>query len=82
LKRGVKGIRVSLRYLKTGVPAVFKLQLCSTSGRKQFLNSYQLSAHLNLNQSDILILSTSKGLLTGVQAQLSGVGGELLCIFR
>lgn len=82
LRTGLKGIRVSLRYLKTGVPVVFKLSLCSTPGRKRFLNSYELSAYLNLNQSDVLILSTSRGLLTGSQAQFAGVGGELLCVFR
>lgn len=82
IKNNLKGIRVSLRYLKTGVPVASFFQLYSKPGNKKFFNLYQLSAHMNLNPSDIVFLSTSKGILTGSQAQLVGVGGEVLCVFR
>ena len=54
-----------------------KIQRISTPGLRQYAGAQELPRILN--GLGISIVSTSKGVMTGKQAQKENVGGELLC---
>jgi small subunit ribosomal protein S8 len=53
-----------------------RIYVCSTPGRRKYLKVKDLS---NLYPNEILIISTSQGLLTRDEAVIKNLGGELLC---
>lgn len=75
-KQGV--IKIALKYNpSTRVPAITKIQRASTPGLRKYSNSSEMPRVLN--GLGIAIVSTSKGVITGKQAEKANVGGEVLC---
>jgi len=71
-------IKIALKYDKiTKEPVIKKIQRISTPGLRKYTSSG--SYPRILNGLGISIVSTSKGVMTGKQASLQNVGGELLC---
>jgi small subunit ribosomal protein S8 len=58
-------------------PVLTNLKRISTPGRRVYINSKEIPQLFG--GLGILILSTSKGIMTNKQAQQMKIGGELLC---
>ncbi len=70
-------IRIHLRYLKNGKPAICSIQRVSRPGLRKYVDSG--SVPKVLKGLGIAIISTSDGILTDKVARESHVGGEVLC---
>ncbi len=71
-------IKIALKYDQaTKEPVIKKIQRISTPGLRKYSGAQELPRILN--GLGISIVSTSKGVMTGKQAQKENVGGELLC---
>ncbi len=71
-------IKIALKYDKeTKGPVIKKIQRISTPGLRKYVGSTEVPRILN--GLGISIISTSKGVMTGRQAQNDNVGGEVLC---
>lgn len=74
-KQGI--IKIALKYNSaTRQPAITKIQRISTPGLRKYSSASELPRVLN--GLGIAIVSTSKGVITGKQAQKENVGGEIL----
>jgi small subunit ribosomal protein S8 len=70
-----KNVTINLSY-KNGEPAVSNVKLFSTPGQRQYVAAKQLKPVLNgLGHA---IISTSRGIMSNVEAKKQKVGGELL----
>ncbi len=69
-------LRLYLSY-KDGQPVVRGIKRISKPGRRVYVKLDKLPRVRN--GLGVAILSTSKGVLTGRQARMLGVGGEVLC---
>lgn len=75
-KQGI--IKIALKYDKhTNDPVIKKIQRASKPGLRKYSSSDDIPRVLN--GLGIAIMSTSKGIMTGKQAQREHVGGEVLC---
>lgn len=75
-KQGI--IKIALKYNNsTKVPAITKLERISKPGLRKYTSSSEMPRVLN--GLGVAIVSTSKGVITGKQAQKENVGGEVLC---
>jgi small subunit ribosomal protein S8 len=71
-------IKIALKYDKiTKEPVIKKIQRISTPGLRKYTSADNYPRILN--GLGISIVSTSVGVMTGKQASLQHVGGELLC---
>ena len=71
-------IKIALKYdPSTKAPIINKIQRISTPGLRKYAGSTEIPRILN--GLGISIVSTSKGVMTGKQAQRDNVGGEVLC---
>jgi small subunit ribosomal protein S8 len=71
-------IKIALKYNKeTKESVIKKIQRISTPGLRKYASSKEMPRILN--GLGIAIVSTSKGVITGKQAERDNVGGELLC---
>jgi small subunit ribosomal protein S8 len=71
-------IKIALKYDKeTKGSVIKKIQRISTPGLRKYVGSSEVPRILN--GLGISIISTSKGVMTGKQAQNENVGGEVLC---
>ena len=75
-ENGKKTLTVALRYFE-GVPVINQLQRVSRPGKRVYCHSSDIPA-VN-NGLGVVVVSTSKGIMTGRQAKASGTGGELIC---
>lgn len=77
--KGPQGsIKIALKYDKiTKEPVIRKLQRISKPGLRKYASSSELPRILN--GLGVAIVSTSHGVMTGKQAKLENVGGEVLC---
>ena len=76
LRENLKNIYVTLKYVDL-VPVISKIKRVSTPGRRVYSPISSLgTVHSGLGMK---ILSTSKGVLSDVQAKTSGIGGEIIC---
>lgn len=74
-KQGV--IKIALKYnTSTRVPAITKIDRISKPGLRKYTSASEMPRVLN--GLGIAIVSTSKGVITGKQAQKENVGGEVL----
>lgn len=74
-------IKIALKYDQaTNKPVIEKLGRISKPGLRKYAKSDQIPRIIN--GLGICIVSTSKGLMTGKQAQRENVGGELLCFVQ
>ncbi len=69
-------LTVALRYFEGG-PVINQLQRVSRPGKRVYCRSSDIPA-VN-NGLGVVVVSTSKGIMTGRQAKASGTGGELIC---
>lgn len=73
-----KKIIVYLKYIGTSrKPIITNLRRISTPGRRVYVNNKDIPQLLG--GLGIILLSTSKGILTNKQAKKLKIGGELLC---
>lgn len=71
-------IKIALKYDKlTKEPVIREIQRISKPGLRKYASAKDLPRILN--GLGIAIVSTSKGVMTGKQAQQQNVGGEVLC---
>jgi small subunit ribosomal protein S8 len=71
-------LKIALKYNKdTKDPVIKKIQRISKPGLRKYSGSGDLPRILN--GLGIAIVSTSRGVMTGKQAQRENVGGEVLC---
>ena len=70
-------LEIVLKYFE-GKPVIEKLQRVSRSGLRQYRGKDALPKVLG--GLGVAIISTSKGIMTDVQARQQGVGGEVLCV--
>jgi len=75
-KEGFKIISIELKYAD-GVPVISMLRRISKPGRR----SYSSMKDLGTVRSGlgVKILSTSKGVVSDIEARALGVGGEIIC---
>jgi small subunit ribosomal protein S8 len=72
------GISITLRYrVADGKPCITNLQRFSTPGRRLYTKAKDMPRILG--GMGIIIVSTSKGLMTDREARQANLGGELLC---
>lgn len=70
-------ITVTLKYAADGRPVIRGIDRVSKPGRRVYCGSGEVPKVLNgLGTS---IISTSRGLVTGVEARRMNVGGEVIC---
>ena len=73
---GKRTLTIALRYFE-GDPVINHLQRVSRPGKRVYCHSSDIPA-VN-NGLGVVVVSTSKGVMTGRQAKASGAGGELIC---
>jgi small subunit ribosomal protein S8 len=71
-----KTIIVTLKYVKKNKPIIDSIKRISKSSKRIYVKKQDVPKVLN--GFGISILSTSKGILSGREARLKNVGGELL----
>nr|WP_267918218.1 30S ribosomal protein S8 [Borreliella garinii] len=76
-KEGISFIKVLLKYDSKRNPVINKIDAISTPGRKIY-SSYKNMPRIK-NGYGILIISSSKGVITGKEAKDKKIGGELIC---
>lgn len=69
-------LTVSLKYYD-GKPVIEKIQRMSRPGLRVYKNTDEIPKVLN--GLGIVIVSTSKGMMTDRAARAAGIGGELIC---
>lgn len=78
IKNSKQGIlRIYLQYLKDGKPAIIGIKKISKSGLRVYKKAEDVPQVLG--GLGTAVISTSKGLLTDVQARGEKVGGEVIC---
>lgn len=75
-KRGHKELTVELKYYE-GQPVIQKVDRVSKPGRRVYTTISDLKPYYN--HLGISILSTSKGVMSDVEARRQTIGGEILC---
>lgn len=73
--RGV--LRVDMKYGSDGEKVIRKLRRVSTPGRRIYRPCAQLPKVLN--GLGVAVVSTSRGVMSDLEARKLGVGGEILC---
>ena len=71
-----KYIEITLLY-KNSQPVITNLKRVSTPGRRVYVRADKIPSPLSGYGS--VIISSSKGVLTGKEAKAQGVGGEVIC---
>ncbi len=74
-KQGV--IRMYLKYDSYGLPVIKNINRVSKPGLRSYANSSEVPR--SQNGLGVVILSTSKGVMTDKEARKLNVGGEVLC---
>ena len=78
IDEGPQGLlRVYLKYTDEKTPAFEGLQRVSKPGLRRYVPKDRIPKVLG--GYGTTVVSTSKGILTGHEARLEGVGGEVLC---
>ena len=75
-KPGIKHLKIELKY-QEGVPVISEIKRVSKPGRRVY--SRASSIPKIQNGLGLSILSTSKGVMSDVNAREANVGGEILC---
>lgn len=70
-------IRIYLKYDENENGVIAGLKRISKPGRRQYVDTDHIPRVMN--NMGIAIISTSRGLMTGLQAKKERVGGEVLC---
>jgi small subunit ribosomal protein S8 len=75
--KNIDSFVVDLKYLRDGRPVIQEIKKVSKPGRRIYTPISDLGACYN--NLGVVILSTSKGVLSDVQARKEKVGGEIIC---
>jgi len=70
-------IRIYLKYDENEKGAISGLRRISKPGRRQYVDADNIPRVMN--NMGLAILSTSRGVMTGLQAKKERIGGEVLC---
>ncbi|MCK9438810.1 MAG: 30S ribosomal protein S8 [Patescibacteria group bacterium] len=70
-------IRLVLKYEADGRPRISSLKRISKPGRRVYINKDNIPTILN--GFGLAIVSTSKGLMTNIEARKTKIGGEFIC---
>ena len=73
-----KTIKIILKYKKNGIPIISKLERVSKPSKRIYIKKCNIPKVLN--GYGISFISTSKGLISGKEARVKNVGGELVGI--
>lgn len=71
-----KVIKITLKYDSNGTPVISKIKRISKSSRRIYCKKSSIPK--SLNGFGLVLLSTSLGILTGKEARIKNVGGELI----
>ena len=72
-----KKLVITLKYTEKAVPAITELKRISKPGLRKFVPVNEIPSVLD--GMGLVILSTSKGVLSGAEAKKARVGGEVIC---
>jgi small subunit ribosomal protein S8 len=75
-----KNIRVFLKYDQYGEPVIEGLKRVSRPGKRVYKNTDDIPRILN--GLGVVVVSTSKGVLTGKKAKELKIGGEIMCYIQ
>ena len=78
IRPGVAELLIFLKY-KDGFPAIVSINRVSKPGRKIYYSIDQVHSKKWYNGLGILILSTSKGVMSDRKAKELNIGGEVIC---
>lgn len=70
-------LRVFLKYDAYGDPVIHNMERISSPGLRRYTDSGSIP--ISLNGLGIVILSTSRGVMSDKEARKMNVGGEILC---
>ena len=68
---------ITLKYSDRAVPAIVEIKRISKPGLRKFVSVPEIPAVLD--GMGLAILSTSKGVMSGVEAKKEKLGGEVIC---
>ncbi|RAP26453.1 30S ribosomal protein S8 [Candidatus Marinamargulisbacteria bacterium SCGC AG-333-B06] len=71
-----KIIKINLKYKKNGTPIISKLDRVSKPSKRIYVTKSEIPKVMN--GFGLSLVSTSKGILSGKEARLKNVGGELI----
>ncbi len=69
-------LKINLKYVNT-IPAINEIRSVSTPGCRKYCKAKDIPSVLS--GIGVVIMSTSRGVMSGFKAAKSGVGGEILC---
>lgn len=72
-----KAIRIYLKYTPANLPVISRIERISRPGCRVYVGSKDIPRVLG--GMGINILTTPKGIMTGLTARKEGIGGEVLC---
>ena len=72
-----KKLVITLKYTAKAKPAITELKRISKPGLRQYVNTAKIPAVLG--GMGLAILSTLRGVMSGVQAKKEKLGGEVIC---
>ena len=72
-----KKLHIQLRYLKDNKPAIKNIKKVSLPSLRRYVGVDSIPRVLN--GLGVVVLSTSKGIITGKEARNQNVGGEIIC---
>lgn len=75
--KSFKNIRIFLKYDEYGEPVIQNLRKISKPGKRLYKDKETVPRLLN--GLGVVVVSTSRGVLTGKKAKEEGIGGEVLC---
>jgi len=76
IRKGIEKLIIELKYSE-GSPVIESVGRVSTPGRRVYCPVKKLSSYRS--GLGISILSTSKGVMSDIDARSQGVGGEIIC---
>jgi small subunit ribosomal protein S8 len=74
---GLPLLKIELRYQKGDVPIITGLKRISKPGNRVYTRHAKIPSVMR--NMGVAILSTPKGVMTGIEARAQGIGGEVLC---
>ena len=74
---GKPDIKIQLKYTETGDPVISEIKRISTPGRRSYVPKDKVP--WCRGGLGVIVVSTSRGLMSDREARKQGVGGELIC---
>lgn len=72
-----KKLVITLKYTDRAVPAITELKRISKPGLRKFVSVPEIPSVLD--GMGLVVLSTSKGVMSGAEAKKARLGGEVIC---